>query len=291
VSRPPPRPSTPPGSGPVGFFTGLTYPFRGIAFLARNRSAWRYAIVPGLVNFTMLLAALVGSFFLIDDLAAWLRPEFLEGAAATAAPAADGFFQGVLQRAQGLVAGAGRGLGTALLYALSFVLAAGGAIVGALLVAAGLAGPFQERLSEVIEQLATGLATNPERMTARTLARDGARAVAGVTQRALLFGVLYIPLFALSIVPVVGVVGAAGTILYTSFFGALNFMDPTLERRKLPLRAKLRWARGRLAPWLGYGVGLMGLLLIPFVGLVLTPAFVTGGTLLYLDARGPEPAT
>jgi len=285
----PPRTSTPPGHGPAGFFTGLTYPFRGIAFLARNRAAWRYAVIPGVVNFAILLAALVASFFLIDDLAAWLRPEFLE-AAETASTTDPGLVAGLVDRAQGLVAIAGRGLGTALLYALSFVLAAGGAIVAALLVAAGLAGPFQERLSEVVEQLATGLVVEPEPLSATGLARDGARAAAGVTQRALLFAVLYVPLFALSIVPVVGIVGAAGTIVYTSFFGALNFMDPTLERRKLPLRAKLRWARGRLAPWLGYGAGLMALLLIPFVGLVLTPAFVTGGTLLWLDAREPEPA-
>ena len=265
-------PGNHPGTGLSGFFTGLTYPFRGIAFLAQRREAWRYAVIPGVVNFVILLAAFITSFFFVDDLAALLRPEVLDA------------------KASGLLAGAGRGLGNALLYLLAFLLAAGGALVSALLLAAALAGPFQERLSEVVEQLATGVVVEPDRITAGSLTRDGVRAVAGVTQRALLFLVLYIPLFALSILPIVGLIGAAGTMLYTSFFGALNFMDPTLERSKIPLRAKLAWARARLAPWLGYGAGLLGLLLIPFVGLLLTPAFVAGGTLLWLDAREPEPA-
>jgi CysZ protein len=283
---PSPRSSVHPGSGLIGFATGLTYPLRGIAFLARNRSAWAYAIVPGLVNFLVLLLVFGTAMFLVDDLAGWLRPDFLEAGPAAAAEA--GRAAELLGKVSGAAATAGRGIGTALVYALSFVLAAAGAMVVALLVAAGLAGPFQERLSEVIEQIATGETIQTERMTARSLARDGARAVSTVLQRGGLFGILYIPLFALSIVPVVGVVGVVGTLVYTAFFGALNFMDPTLERRKLPLRHKLAWARGRLAPWLGYGTGLLAILMIPFLGLLLTPAFVTGGTLLWLDARAPE---
>ena len=286
-AAPTPRPSTRPGSGLRGFLAGLTYPFRGLAFLATNRASWRYAIIPGLVNFGVLLVAFVVSMFLVDDLAAWLRPEVLD--AAVAAPSAQGgFFVNLLGSAREVAGVAGRGLGTVVLYLLSFLLAAAGAIVGALVLAAALAGPFQERLSEVVEQLATGRALESEKLTPKSLARDGVRAVSTALQRVTLFSVLYIPLFAVSIIPGVGVVGAAGTLVYSSFFGALNFMDPTLERRKLPLRSKLTYARARLAPWLGYGTALLAVLLVPFVGLLLTPAFVAGGTLLWLDT--PDPA-
>ncbi len=276
-----PRRSEHPGTGLVGFLVGATYPFRGVVFLARNRVAWRYAAVPGAVNFVILAGAMVASFFFVDDLAAWLRPEFLvDGGGAATGGAPD-----PARSASGLLAVAGRGVGNVLLHALSFLLAASGAVVVALLVAAGLAGPFQERLSEVVEHLATGRPARAEPFAAAGLVRDGARAVSAALQRAVLFGALYVPLLALSFFPVVGIVGAAGTFVYSAFFGALNFMDPTLERSKLPLRGKLMWARSRAAPWLGYGSGLLVLLLVPLVGLVLTPAFVAGGTLLWLDAR------
>ena len=174
-----------------------------------------------------------------------------------------------------------------MVYVLSFLLATGGALVTALVIAAALAGPFQERLSEVVEQLSTGETVVGEKLTPKTLARDGARGLSGALQRAALFGAVYVPLLALSFLPVIGVVGAAGTLLYTSFFGALNFMDPSLERQKLPLRRKIAWGRERMAPWLGFGAALVGLLFVPLVGLLLTPAFVTGGTLLWIDAREP----
>lgn len=253
----------------------MSYPFRGLTYLLGNRELWRYAVLPGLVNFVVLGGCLVTSFFFVDDLAAWLRPEFLD-AAATAGGT------GLFARLQGLVAGAGRSLVAVLLYVLSFLLAAAGAVVTGLLSAAVLAGPLQELLSEAVERVATDEASD-EPFRLGVFLRDAARGIVGSLQRLFIFGMVYVPLFALSVLPGIGLLGVAGTATYTCFFGALNFMSPTLDRRKLGLPSKIRWARGNLAPWMGFGAALLGLLLIPFVGLLLTPAFVTGGTLLLLD--------
>ena len=96
-----PSPGQPPGDRPLWVLHRAHYPFRGIAFLARRREAWRYAVIPGVVNFVILMAAFITSFFFVDDLAALLRPEILDA------------------KASGLLAGAGRGLGNALLYLLA----------------------------------------------------------------------------------------------------------------------------------------------------------------------------
>ena len=91
---------------------------------------------------------------------------------------------------------------------------------------------------------ATGRPPPDEPLSLRTLSKDGVRAVRSAVQRLTLFSLLYVPLFFLSLVPVVGLVGLAGTLIYSAFFLALNFTDPVLERRKLPLPRKVGWASG-----------------------------------------------
>lgn len=257
-----------PGTGLRGYLAGLSYPLRGIKWLASHREVWPYALMPALVNGLIVLMIGLLCFQQFDALFAWVQPDTL-GAATDGLPWWKTFWRPI---ANGLLG-----------FVVSIVLV-GASILGGLLSGAILAGPFHEKLSEVVESVATGQPPPDEPINLHTLSKDAYRAVASAVQRLALFLAFYVPLLIISLIPVVGLVGLAGTLVYSAFFLALNFTDPALERRKINLRAKLRWARASLLPWMGFGTGLLGLMLIPLVGLVLAPAFVTAGTLLWLDA-------
>ncbi len=272
---------TPPGGGPAGFLRGASYPFKGILWLLRNRGAWPYAVLPALVNGLILLGLGVYAFSEFSSLYALIQPDWAEAAGEGAR----------------WYATAGRAVLNGLIGLITTVLLVGGTLLSGILVGAVIAGPFHEKLSEVVERIATGRPPPDEPLNLSTLTRDAGRAIRSSVQRLGLFAAMYVPLFFLSLVPVVGLVGLAGTVVYSAFFLALNFTDPVLERRKLPLPHKMRWARAAMAPWLGFGAALLLVMLVPLLQLVLAPALVTAGTLLYLDvqeggsAMDPAPAT
>ena len=260
-----------PGGGVAGFLRGVAYPFRGIGWLLSNRAAWPYAVLPAIVNGVILLALGLYAFANFGDIYAWIQPDWAVASAEGAWYASAG--KAVLNFLIGVVT-------TGLLVGLTLL---GGILVGAI-----LAGPFHEKLSEVVERIATGKPPPDEPLSLKTLTKDVGRAIRSAVQRLTLFALLYVPLFFLSLIPVVGLVGLAGTLVYSAFFLALNFTDPVLERRKLPLPKKIAWASESLAAWLGFGAALMLVMLVPLLQLVLAPALVTGGTLLYLDVEeGP----
>lgn len=253
--------SRPPGHGPGGFLRGLAYPLRGALFLLRRPSTWGRAAVPTLVN-GLLLVLFVGlAMFFLDELRDLILPERLE----------------VIEGWKGTTV-------TVLATILSLLLCALAAVVVALVCGSALAGPFAEYLSERVEDLYRGEPVDDEPFSLGTLGRDMARGIVGALGRLLIFGLLYVPLLLASFLPVIGILFAGLTIVYSGFFLAMNFADPVLERRKLNLRAKLGWARRNLAAWLGFGLACFLVMLVPVAGLLITPALVAGGTLLFVDA-------
>jgi CysZ protein len=249
---------------------GAGFAVRGCVYLATNVRLWRYAILPAAVYLLALLLMGALAWFLADDAYRLLRPESLAQPLAEAPWWRDGL----------------RWLLKALLAVAAILMVTGGALLGTLLVAALLAGPFNEKLSEVVELLESGSlpADQPFRLAALT--QDVVRAVWGAVQRLGLFLAVFVPLFMLSLLPLAGLLGAAGIFLYSCYFLGLNFLDPVLDRRRLSLRQKLGWTRSVLAVHMGFGLALFGMMLIPVLNLFLAPCFVVGGTLLWLELEG-----
>jgi CysZ protein len=276
---PPRRPL--PTSRPAAFLRGLVYAFSGAGLLLRSPEARKAALVPAAINAAVLLIAGVATVFFLDDLYRLLMPDSFEsGTAAAAAAAADpAWWRPVARLGLALLAGLG-----------AFVLAAASSVLVALLVAAVIAGPFNELLSETVERVARPDAPAEGPLSIARLSRDAARAVATALQRLLLFLVIYVPLLLLSFVPVLGLVAAAAALVYTVFFLALNFTDPTLDRRRLGLSQKLAVARRASSAWLGFGSGILLVTFVPLLPLLLSPALVAGGTLFILDLEAGEPS-
>jgi len=239
---------------PLHFVKGASYVPRGLWFLLRHPRAWPFAALPLLVNGLLLVGFLFGAWHLHDDAMGWIGPE--DPAGWLVVP----------------------------LWIGAFLVVVLGAVLATLLLGGILAGPFQEKLSEVIEGLASDSPHVEEELSLRSLAMDALGAMRGATERLGLFVLFVIPLMALSLVPVVGLLGLALLYCWSVFFLALQFSDPYLARRKLPRMEKITRLREQLAMSMGFGVALTLLMLVPLLQIVLSPALVAGGTLMWVDA-------
>jgi len=243
---------------PPGFLKGASYVPRGLWFLLRHPQAWPYAALPLLVNALLLAGFLFGAWHGHDDVMRWIGPD---------APAA--WLEVVLWIA-----------------ALLLVLL--GAVVATLLVSAIIAGPFQEKLSEVIEGLASDDPFEEEALSVAVIAKDALGAILGGIERLGLFLVVVLPLMAFTLVPVVGLAGVVLLFAWSSFFLALQFSDPYFARRKISRMAKIGRLREQLSMSMGFGVALTALMLVPLLQIVLSPALVVGGTLMWIEVDAAE---
>ncbi|MFK0295907.1 EI24 domain-containing protein [Streptomyces sp. NPDC090442] len=235
---------------------GVRYLGRGVRWAARNGRWWGFGLIPALIALVLYAGALFTLTLESGDLAAW------------ATPFADGWgspWQGLL-----------RGLFVALLLAGGLALS----VLTFTAVTLLIGDPFYESLSERVEEGAGGCPPGPDRPLWRELG-IALRDMAHVLLRAAAFGVLF---FALGFLPVVGqtVVPVVGTCV-TGFFLTVELTTVAMQRRDIPVRARLRLLRGRWGLAVGFGAPLVLLFLIPLAAVVLTPGAVAGATLLVRD--------
>jgi CysZ protein len=167
-----------------------------------------------------------------------------------------------------------------LVWPLAAATAALAGLVGAALVGNLIAAPFNERLAAriLVELGTTGLAA-PVAPFTRTAARavtDELRKAGYLAGRVL----LVLPLF---LIPGVNVVAPVAWFLLTSWLLALEYADYPLTLRGVPLAEQRRLLRSNRLTALGFGAGVMVLLLIPVVNFAAIPAAVAGATLLWAD--------
>ncbi len=254
--------AAPVGRSVIGFWRGLTYPFRGARFVYLQR--------PGLVRYwgaPVLLTLLAAAGIVWGAVAA--RDAIVE--AVWAAPAGEGFWADAL-----------RVLHAALEWLVALGLALGGLVVLSLATSL-IAAPFNDALSEAVEEHVTGTPGAP--LSLEVLVRDAIRTVLLELTKLALYAAVMGPLFVASLfVPVLGqavyaVLGFAFTALYFS----VDYIDWPASRRNRGLRARAAVVRRHFWPMFGFGTGVWLFLFVPFVNLLFMPAAVAGGTLLFLD--------
>ena len=168
----------------------------------------------------------------------------------------------------------------ALLYVLGLVVA--GWLVS--LMAVLLASPFLGALSAGAEQEQFG--------TAPSHAPSVVGAVWGALRREARKLRYHLPrlagLFLLTLVPVVNVAMPAFWFVFGAWMLAVQFVDYAAENRGLDFGETLAALRANRPAALGFGAVAGALLAIPFAALVVIPAAVCGGALLWrrLDAGG-----
>ena len=230
-----------------GFLRGLSYPFRGLAFLAGHRALWKYAAGAYALNFVLFTAAAVALYSLRQDLVASITPE--------KTPA---WLLPFLACVVLLVAGV---LGMFLF-----------TLIGNL-----VAGPFLDAMTERMLGL-LGETLPPSRGVASALGRT----LVNQLLKLILFGGIQVVLLLLLLTPL-GFLHPPLAGFLTVLFLALEYADYPLDARRVPVPARLGWAFRHARPALGFGAACFALSLVPFLLYFLLPAAVAGAVLLVRD--------
>lgn len=219
----------------------------GFGYLLRNPALWPASLLPVALGAACLFLGLVGGAFAVARLEAAILP------APGRLPDALGFLLTLALWASGLAAGLVLGLAVALL----------------------LAAPALERLSRLVEARFSGALP----AAGAGLAWEMAHAFKG----ALYFMGAAPLVFLLSLVPVLGPPLAA---LWGAHALAFQHTDAPLTRRGLGFGARREWHRRWRAESLGFGLGGLIALVVPFANVLLAPALTVGATLLVIELEG-----
>ena len=149
-----------------------------------------------------------------------------------------------------------------------------------------LAAPFTARLCR------RRLRQRPEHPLAQAAEASGGRHVFGVLGHELLKLALFLPWFlplaALSLLPLIGPFAALALAGFGIYWNALEYLDYPLSEAGVPLRGLRARLRQQRALLLGFGAGQLLLTLTPVLNLASVPAGAAGATRLCL--RHPPPA-
>ena len=235
---------------------GLRYAAGGQRWMARHGRLWAWGMIPALVALAGYTVALVALAVWGGDLVAW------------ATPFADHWDHAWRQ--------AFRVLLTVTLFGVGLLLA----VVSFTAVTLLVGQPFYEELSGRVERAEGG--DPPE--SGLSLWRELLVALREGVVLLLWLALFGVPLFVLGFVPVIGqtVVPAIGFGV-SGFFLTLELTTVALQRRRIPLRDRMRMLRSRVWLALGFGVPLVLLFLVPFVAVLAMPGAVAGATLLARD--------
>jgi len=112
--------------------------------------------------------------------------------------------------------------------------------------------------------------------------RDTVRSIGDAIRMLLLQILVLLVSLPLNLIPVVGTLAWIGI---GAWLAAFDFLDFPLARHHYPWKERWAFLRRHAWPALGFGVGVFGLLLIPFLNLFILPIAAVASTLLYLDLR------
>jgi CysZ protein len=145
-------------------------------------------------------------------------------------------------------------------------------------VGTALASPFLDLLGARVE---TALLPSG-RGVQSSFVRDTIRSVGDTIRVLVLQIVVLLVSLPLNLIPVVGTVAWIGI---GAWLAAFDYLDFPLARHHYVWKERWAFLRRHAWPALGFGVGVFGLLLIPFLNLCILPIAAVAGTLLYLDLR------
>ena len=231
----------------TSFFSALTYPFRGVAYVLRRPALWSYFAAAFAIN--LILFAVLAILFVHyrADLVAWIMPaRFPDWLRAT--------LGWILS---GVVAVSGLFLFT---------------IVGNI-----LATPFLDAMTErILTDL--GETLPPGHGAGRALLR----ALVNQTLKLFFFGGLQALLLLLLVTPAAVLHPPLSAFVAVLFLG-FEYLDYPLDARRVSVPDRFGWLLEHLGAALGFGSLLFLFLWIPLVGYLLLPLAVAGASLLAHD--------
>ncbi len=261
--------------GGFGTVAGATYPLRALGIFVTNIGLLKYIIVPILVNIIVALALYSGLLFFgwqfVDeiktDVTLWLNQIIAD------LPQWLGF---LTYSISALIFLLRFFLIIVLLIATGFLLTQFGVLLGA---------PWYGQLSEELEKIRTGQVEIIE----INILSDLGRAILYELKKLVLIALVGIILLLCGFFPGLGtLISTVGSLALTTTIVCLDFLDSTLERRRLKFRNKLRIVFKSLPASGSFGLVCLGLISIPLLNLVTIPLCVASGTLFVCDRVLPK---
>jgi uncharacterized protein involved in cysteine biosynthesis len=237
-----------------GFFKALAYPFKGIAFLFKHHELWKYAFFAFLTNVLVFTALLAGLWFYYGALVDLLTPDKLPAWLSWA------------QKALPIIVGC-----------LVLLLAATVGLFLFTILGNMIAGPFLEVMTARALVL-LGDPAPPDRSFGNALGRS----IINQLLKFALFGTVQFLLLGCFLTPL-GFLHPVLSGLLTVVFLALEYWDYPLEARGLMVPGRFAFVNSHVMPALGFGAMSWLVLLVPFLGYALLPAWVCAAVLLVHD--------
>lgn len=149
------------------------------------------------------------------------------------------------------------------------------------LVANLLAAPFNGVLAEATERQLTGQSLE-QTGNWRALLADLVPSVLSEVHKLGHFALRALPLLLLFVIPVVNLIAPVLWAAFSAWMLAAEFADYPMGNHGLKFRAQRPRLRSRRLLTLGFGLGVLGLMLIPVVNFIAMPAAVAGATALWI---------
>lgn len=251
------------------FFAGLGDVKRGIGYTLQNRSLLKVLIIPFLINFVLfglVVYFLIHNYSLLfDSISSQLGGLKIE---------AEQWWTHIVAGLLWLVRGV---LHVVLGLVLIFIV-----VLVMLLISQVINSPFYDLLSESVEKREQGIYDIP--FSLKKFLSESIRIVLIELKKLGFF--ISVPLFLL----ILNFIPLLGSLIYTilgNLFAAwdmgFNYLSYPMSRKVVPFRKQLGFGAHHKARLIGFGLPL----LIPFFNILFAPFFVVGGTLIYLELKGP----
>lgn len=246
------------------FLSGLSYNFTGLKYFLSHKILWKYAVLPLIINFFLLIAlvSLYVAFF--ENIFLYISKPLAGIDIANPQGALWHILDGLLW--------AVRGFFTVFIFLTALVLI----FVSVFFLGSIVNAPFYETLSEHVQMLEGKLPPQPFRWNFFLAAVVYALKLEGV--KFLLFVLVSGALFLLSWIPVLGVVFSVLGFFFTAWLFAFGICTYPMVLKRLPLSEIFSWGLKRKSMLIGFGLPSV----IPFLGLLIANFQVVGGTLLFL---------
>lgn len=238
------------------FFRGFVIPFAAIRFLRRNNGLVKYALIPFLINlFIFTLGSILAWMYFTDWLHALLPSH------------ASGWYWAIIYYITAII----------FIIFLLIMLVMAFTFIGSI-----IASPFNEILSEKTEKILTGK-WNEDPFSFKLLIGDIGRSIGQEIKKLTFFGMVFIFLLFLNVVPVLGNFMYLPLQLGCTFLIlAMEFVDFAMSRRRMSFRQKISYTYHHAMPLLSFGSVVFLIGLIPLLNYFLLPIAVVGGHAAFL---------
>jgi CysZ protein len=239
----------------TNFSRGFFYPFRAGTFIKNHPVLFKYIIVPFLINFVLL------------SLAVYWGLSFFNSIVVHYIPQGEAWYWMILSY---------------FLWTLAILMTMVLVFFGFTVTGAVIASPFNDILSEKTEALLSGT-TNDEPFSFMIFLKDALQIVLDESKKIIIFVVLMLLLLPLNLVPGGTLPYSVLSVMLTIFFLVVEYTGYVFSRKHLTFRDQRHFIFSQKFLMLGFGLGLMGMLAVPFLQFFCIPLGVVGATQLWYD--------